>query len=111
MGENDAIAPNPVPLRLTAAGAGLLLLDNDNDPARAPTAVGVKTTLIVQLAPAASDVPQLFVWLKSPLIANDEMESDTFPLLVSVTACVGLEPPTAWEEYVSDEGENDATAA
>ncbi len=110
-GESDAIAPKPVPLRLTAAGAGLLLLDNESDPERLPTAVGLNTTLIVQLAPAASDVPQLLAWLKSPLVVSDEMEREVLPLLVRVTACPALELPTACEGNARDEGESVATAA
>jgi len=31
-------------------------------PVRVPTAVGVKVTLMEQLAPAAREVPQLLVW-------------------------------------------------
>jgi hypothetical protein len=37
-------------------------------PVRAPVAVGVKETLIAQVANAATDVPQLFVSAKSPLV-------------------------------------------
>ena len=33
---------------------------------RAPVAVGLKVTLIVQLKPAPTLVPQVFVWAKSP---------------------------------------------
>jgi hypothetical protein len=110
-GDNDATAPNPVPFRVTAAGAGLLLLDNDNDPLRLPTAVGVKTILIEQLAPAPSDVPHVFVWLKSPVTISDEIEREVFPLLVSVTSCTALELPTACDGNARDEGESVATAA
>ena len=37
--------------------------------ARLPVAPGVKVTLIVQLLPASSDVPQVFVCAKSPALA------------------------------------------
>ena len=110
-GENAATAPKPVPLRLTAAGAGLLLLDNASEPVRLPTAAGVKTMLIVQLAPPASDVPQLLVWMKSPVVASDDMESEVFPLLASVTVCPALELPTACEENVIAVRESVATAS
>jgi hypothetical protein len=36
----------------------------DSDALRAPVADGVKVTLIVQFAPAATLVPQLLVWAK-----------------------------------------------
>jgi hypothetical protein len=57
---------------------------------RAPVAVGVNVTLIVQLAPAAKLVPQVFVWPKSPallpVIAILVMVSAVEPELESVTA-------------------------
>ena len=62
-GENAATAARPVPLKLTGAGGVLLLLDSDSDPVRLPMTAGLKTTLMVQLVPAPSDVPQLLVWL------------------------------------------------
>jgi hypothetical protein len=39
----------------------------DNVPVRVPLCVGLKITLMVQLASAARLDPQVFVWLKSPL--------------------------------------------
>jgi len=54
-----------------------------------PVAVGVKPTVIVQLAPAATEPPQLFVWLKSPLlvplIAKLVIVRRAVPVFVSVT--------------------------
>ena len=65
---------------------------------RLPVAVGLKVTLIVQLAPAARPVPQLFVWAKSPLfVPVIEIEftgSDTAPQFVRVTTVAGLVVPT-----------------
>src|SRR5205823_3337782 len=104
-GENAATAARPVPLKLTGAGGVLLLLDNDNDPVRLPMADGLKTTLMVQLAPAPSDVPQLLVWLKSPLASSELTVSAVFPLFASVMICAALEVPTSCEAKVSDEGE------
>src|SRR5579863_8949111 len=57
---------------------------------RAPVAVGVNVTLIVQFPLfAATELPQLFVWAKSPLFAPVTpmlvMFSAAFPVLVSVT--------------------------
>src|SRR5579863_5638864 len=65
-------------------------------PVRAPEAVGVKTTEIAQLAPAATLLPQVFVWLKSPLAAMLAIESAAVPVLVSVTTCAALDVPTFW---------------
>ena len=51
----------PVPERLTVWVLPLALSAMLRVPLRVPVAVGVKVTLIVQLAPAATLVPQLFV--------------------------------------------------
>ena len=51
----------PVPERLTLDGAGRELLDRDSVALLAPRVEGVKTTFMVQLAPAASEAPQLLV--------------------------------------------------
>jgi hypothetical protein len=69
---------------------------------RLPLAVGLKVTLIVQFAPAASVLGlrgQVLVCAKSPalvpLIPTLVMVSAAFPLLVSVTVCAPLVVPTA----------------
>jgi hypothetical protein len=41
----------------------------DTEAIRAPAAVGLNVMLILQLEPAATLPPQVFVWLKSPLFA------------------------------------------
>jgi|ERR1017187_2025614 hypothetical protein len=64
------------------------------DPLRVPVAVGVKVTLIVQLAPASTEVPQLFICVKSPLGTMLVMVSVSFPVLESVTLCAVLGEPT-----------------
>jgi len=51
----------PLPVRLTVCGLLLALSVMVRVPGREPVAVGVKVTLIVQVAPAASDVPHVFV--------------------------------------------------
>jgi hypothetical protein len=49
----------------------------------------VNVTLIVQVAAAATETPQLFVWLKSPVLppvtAMLVTASAAFPVFVSVT--------------------------
>ena len=42
-------------------------------------------TLKVQLAPAASDEPQLFVWVKSPPTCRSVSGDEALPLFVKVT--------------------------
>src|SRR5437588_127054 len=111
VGVRFATGAMPVPLKLTLGCAPVVLLFKISEPVRLPTAAGVKTMLIVQLAPPASDVPQLLVWMKSPVVASDDMESEVFPLLASVTVCPALELPTACEENVIAVRESVATAS
>src|SRR2546429_5132135 len=66
-------------------------------PVRVPVAVGVKVTLMAQLAPAATDVPQVLVCMKSPLATMLVTLSATVPVLVSVTDCA-----TRSEEHTSE---------
>ena len=78
----------PVPERPTAWGLPLALSATLSEPTRLPLAVGVKVTLIVHLPPAATPLPQLFVWAKSlafePVIAKLLMLNVALPLLVRV---------------------------
>ena len=66
---------------------------------RVPLAVGSKVTLIVQLAPAANELPHVWVWAKSPtlgpVIAMPVMLKLVVPTLVRVTVFAGLVVPMA----------------
>jgi len=55
-------------------------------PVRAPAAAGLKVTEIVHLAPALTVVPQVLVWVKSPLAPMLEIVSGAFPVLLRVTS-------------------------
>jgi hypothetical protein len=56
---------------------------------------GVNVTVIVQLAPAAKLLGQLFVWRKSTeLVSMSEMLTKELPVLESVTVCGVLVKPT-----------------
>ena len=80
----------PVPERLTDWGLPVALSVMAMVAARLPLAEGVKVTLMVQLAPAATLDPQLLVWEKSlalaPKTATLLMFKDALPELVRVTA-------------------------
>jgi len=76
-----------------------------SDPVRAPPAVGLKVTEIVQLAPASTLVPQVLVWEKSPLAVIPEMDSEELPVLVRATDWEVLLFPDNWAEKVSEEGD------
>src|SRR5215831_13124139 len=56
----------PVPDKFTFCGLPGALSVIDNIAVRDPSCVGLKVMLIVQLAPAATELPHVFVWAKSP---------------------------------------------
>jgi hypothetical protein len=84
----------PVPERLTDCGlpaaSSVIVTAADRDP----VAAGLKVTLIVQLALTATELPQLFVWEKSPAAAPETVMLVTFktalPVLVTVIARAAL---------------------
>jgi hypothetical protein len=88
-GESVTVGVKPVPVRLTLCGLPLALSVTVSDAVRVPDADGVNVTLIVQLAPAATLLPQLLVWAKSPefvpLMPMFEMSNVAFPVLERVT--------------------------
>lgn len=66
----------------------------ESDAERAPAACGVNLTEIVQLPPAATLVPHVFVWLKSavlvPVNAMPVMDKVPEPVFESVMAFAAL---------------------
>jgi hypothetical protein len=89
-GDTLATGTAPVPDRLIVCGLLLALSVMVIEPVRAPAAVGVKVTLIVQFPLAATLVPQVLVSAKSPLGVILLMLSDALPELVSVTGWAAL---------------------
>ena len=89
VGFRVAIGPIPVPVRLTCCGLPPALSVIFRVAERLPLAVGVKVTVNVQLAPAATEVPQLLVCVKSPgfcpVIPTPAMDNGEVPVFVSVT--------------------------
>jgi hypothetical protein len=79
----------PVPERLTVCGLPLALSAMLTSAVRVPPAEGVKVTLIVQSAPAATELPQLFVSAKSlalvPVTVRLVMLKVEVPVLDRVT--------------------------
>ena len=53
--------------------------------------VGVNVTVMVQLAAATRDVPQVLVCAKSPVVAMAVMVRAALPVLVRVIDCPALE--------------------
>jgi len=80
----------PVPARLTVCGLPVALSVMVIVPGRLPVAVGVNVTLMVQLAPAATELPQVLVWAYCALAAMLVTLSAAVPVLVSVTVCAAL---------------------
>ena len=96
-GDRPTMGPVPVPLRTTFCvlpATPLLLSVTVNVPVRLPSAVGLNVTLIVQLAPAATLVPQVSVAEKSPPAAMLVTLNTALPVLLSVTGWAALLVPT-----------------
>ncbi len=93
--EPAKVPGEPVPLSATVCGLLAALSAMVRVPARLPAAVGVKVTLIAQLAPAAIDAAQLLLAPKSPLAAMLVMLKAAFPVFLSVTVCGALAIPYA----------------
>jgi len=92
--DRPTAAPVPVPVKVALCGLPLALSETLTVPVRLPMAAGVKVTLIVQLPPAATEVPQVLVWAKSlAFVPPTEMAAiDRLapPVLVRVIVCTGL---------------------
>lgn len=99
----------PVPVSGTVCGLLFALSVIVIAPVRVPVAVGVKVTLILQFAPAASVAPQgfgLVTRAKSPLATMLLMDNVPLPLLVMVTIFPGAVLPTTTAPQVSEVGDS-----
>jgi hypothetical protein len=95
-GNSEALAPGVRPVPVSDAACELPEASSltVSVPFRAPPAVGVKVTLIVQLEPAPRLAPQVFVCAKSPLAEMPAMFSVALPEFVSVICFPALVVPT-----------------
>src|SRR5260370_4537233 len=109
--EKSLVAVEPIPVRLTDCGLPDVLSVMLRVPVRLRDAVGVNVTLMVQFALAATELPQVLVWAKSPLAETLVRFSEALPVLESVTDCAALVVPTVWLAKASEEVERLATAA
>jgi hypothetical protein len=97
----------PVPVRLEVCGLLLALSATFNFPVLVPVAVGLNTTLMVQLVLAARLAPQVVVeTLKSPVVEITMLESVTLWLFLRVNVFGRLVVPTVWAAYVALPGVN-----
>ena len=101
----------PVPVRLTVCGLVAALSLTVSVPVRVPPAFGVKVTLIEQVDPAASILPQLLLWPKSPLVVMPEISRGAVPGLLRETVSGLLVVLTGCEPKVRLAGESDAAEA
>jgi hypothetical protein len=94
----------PIPLSVTTCWPPAALSARLTAAVRVPLAIGLKVTLIVQLAPAANELPQLWVCANStaliPVIAMLVMVKLAVPVFLRVTALAGLVVPIPWVEKV-----------
>src|SRR5579859_6159327 len=74
-------------------------------PLREPLLLGLNVTLMVQLAPAATLVPQVFVWLNWPVAVMPVIVNVPVPVLLSVTVWALLVVNTTWVAKVRLLGE------
>src|SRR6266581_3490176 len=99
----------PVPVRVTVCGLPVALSFTLSVALLVPLADGENVTLMVQLAPWATELPQLLVWAKSPLFDPVKpmlvMLKEDEPLLVNVTGCDGLVVPTCCVEKAKEPGD------
>src|SRR4029077_2949746 len=89
-GERLTLDVIPVPESATVCGLPVALSVTVIVPGWLPVAVGVKVTLMEQLAPAATEAPQVLVWPYCVLAAMLVMFRAAVPELVSVTDCAAL---------------------
>jgi hypothetical protein len=105
--------PTPVPFKVTDCGDPAALSAMARAAPRLPAAIGLNVTEMPQCAPAATDVPQVFVSAKScvsePPMAMLLIVSAPVPVLVRVTDCAALAVPAFWLAKVSAEALSDTT--
>jgi hypothetical protein len=108
-----ALAAAPVPVSGTVCGLPVALSANETAAVRAPDAVGLNVTLIVQFAFAASDAGHVFVCAKSPRLVpvtvTPEIVNAAVPVFVTVIACAGLVVFSACDANVKLVGANVTT--
>lgn len=85
----------PVPVRVTDCGLSGALSLTVTVPVLVPVAVGVNVTLIVQLPPANTELPQVVVSAKSPVAVILVMVKVSVPRFFSVTDCAALVVPSS----------------
>jgi hypothetical protein len=107
----DSFTCVPVPVRGIVYGLPAALSTMVTEPLKGPDVSGRKVTEIVQVAPAANEVPQVWVWTKLPATAIDVIPNGPVPALRSVTIFAALVVLMSWTAKDSDAGERFTTPA
>jgi hypothetical protein len=98
-----------VPVKATVCGLPVALSATDSDALRAPVADGVKVTLIMQFAPAATLVPQLLVCAKLvgfvPVREMLVIVKAAVPVFDNVTGLAALVVFVVWFPNANEVGE------
>src|SRR2546429_179994 len=112
VGANPTPGAVPFPLSVMICGLPPALSVSDSVPVRAPEAVGVKVTLMVQLTPAAKAaglvcqaLAPVLVAAKSLEAANELIVKAAAPVFISVTVIGALVVASSWlrsEEHTSE---------
>jgi hypothetical protein len=85
----------PVPCRLIVWAFASTLSVTVMLPVRLPVVVGVKVTVMTQAAPPASEDPQVFVCVKSPVAGATVNDTALVLVFRTLTFELALVPPTA----------------
>src|SRR5947209_4482837 len=103
VGANPTPGAVPFPLRENICGLPPASSASDSVPVRAPEAVGVKVTMMVQFPPAAKvaglvgpALAPVLVAAKSPEAANELIVKAAAPVFVSVTVIGALVVASGW---------------
>src|ERR1022692_1709520 len=106
VGENVTAGDTPTPESGSVWGLPGALSVTEMEPVRVPVVLGVKVTLIVQLAPGFTVAPQVFVWPNGPVAAMLPTVRIPRPVFVSVAFMAGLVVRICWLGKVKLVGEN-----
>src|SRR4051812_15066798 len=91
------VAFGSVPAPVNAMALGVMKLGTVRVPVRGPLVIGVKVTLIVQLAPGGSEVPHdVEAIAKSPVTVGGKNVAFDPPVLARVAVMPALVVPTDW---------------
>jgi hypothetical protein len=98
------VVPVAIPVSEAVCGLPIALSVIETEALRLPVAIGLKTTVTVQVALCATDVPQVLVSLKSPefvpVMLIEVILSEELPVLDRVIAWLALAVPTVCEANI-----------